>query len=104
MCTKQIPADSDGMASQFVLNSALHHTYTNVKCVKKKNEILVKQQPPQGVFVFDHAGLVIYQSPHPHRSSLKQAATIVRKGEDGMPTFEMPESLGQFAPGAISPR
>ena len=29
-----------------------------VKCVRE-TEILVEQQPPQGVFVCDHAGLVI---------------------------------------------
>ena len=27
----------------------------------RETEILVEQQPPQGVFVFDHAGLVINQ-------------------------------------------
>ena len=30
----------------------------NMKCVRQ-TEILVEQQPPQGVFVCDHAGLVI---------------------------------------------
>jgi len=30
----------------------------NVYCVRE-TEILVEQQPPQGVFVCDHAGLVI---------------------------------------------
>jgi len=32
--------------------------FTNVQCVRKP-EILVEQQPPQGVLVCDHAGLVI---------------------------------------------
>ena len=32
--------------------------FKNVQCVRE-TEILVEQQPPQGVFVCDHAGLVI---------------------------------------------
>ena len=32
--------------------------HQNVECVRE-TEILVEQQPPQGVFVCDHAGLVI---------------------------------------------
>ena len=34
--------------------------FKNVHCVGE-NEILVEQQPPQGVLVCDHAGLVINQ-------------------------------------------
>ena len=32
--------------------------FKNVECVRE-TELLVEQQPPQGVFVCDHAGLVI---------------------------------------------
>jgi len=32
--------------------------FKNVQCVSE-TEILVEQQPPQGVFACDHAGLVI---------------------------------------------
>ena len=32
--------------------------FKNVECVRE-TEILVEQQPPQGVFICDHAGLVI---------------------------------------------
>ena len=38
------------------------HFVKNVKCVRE-TEILVEQQTPQGVFVCDHAGLVINKSP-----------------------------------------
>jgi len=37
--------------------------FKNVQCVKE-TEILVEQQPPQGVLVCDHAGLVINKFSH----------------------------------------
>ena len=33
-------------------------------CLLRETEILVEQQPPQGVLVFDHAGLVINKFSH----------------------------------------
>ena len=37
--------------------------FENVQCVRE-TEILVEQQPPQGVFVCGHAGLVINELSH----------------------------------------
>ena len=37
--------------------------FKNVLCVRE-TEILVEQQPPQGVFVCDHVGLVINKLSH----------------------------------------
>ena len=38
--------------------SRLNNLFQDVQCVRE-TEILVEQQAPQGVFVCDHAGLVI---------------------------------------------
>ena len=62
----------------------------NVSCVRE-TEILVEQQPPQGVFVCDHAGLVMNKFSLQddeeraaaaavrllHRSTLHRAPTVI---------------------------
>jgi len=47
--------------------------FKNVKGVRK-TEILVEQQPPQGVLVCDHAGLVINTISHAKRGNRHQIA------------------------------
>ena len=53
--------------------------FKNVQCARE-TEILVEQQPPQGVFVCDHAGLVInqYRCPARFRWHAKGVSTFGR--------------------------
>ena len=54
------------------------HFFENVKCVGE-TEMLVEQQPPQGVLVCDHAGLVINQFSYARRGAGTFPRTQPRK-------------------------
>ena len=55
-------------------------------CVRQ-TEILVDQQPPQGVFVCDHAGLAIN-----NEGKMKRALGGVIRGRLGVPRFRAREA------------
>jgi len=48
------------------------------KCVRE-TEILVEQQPPQGVFVWDHAGLVINEFSGGHKWEQRHSTSLSAK-------------------------
>jgi len=53
--------------------------FKNVECVRE-TEILVEQQPPQGVFICDHAGRVIIKKINClllHRASFARGRTRI---------------------------
>ena len=55
--------------------SRLAKPVASVKCVRE-TEIPVEQQPPQGVFVYDHAGRVVDLSPATTPESWKRLPKV----------------------------
>ena len=75
-------------------------SFLTERAVKKRTQILVEQQPPQGVFVCDHAGLVINKFSLGWEGTIMTGSLKAAERSSGLSTDE--RNLSAFSATASS--